>query len=205
MGQFGDGTGSAYGTGSLDTPAVLVSGDTITLNLVDDIQSAVIAIETLLAAMPEGVFASVQARLADLASRLTTLETPASSAEGTVVTDTLVNASSGAGTNLLTATSAFPAEVECSSAVVRVTVAFGTSNGLSGLSVGDPEEGHDVWAPQMGITTAPPSVSNRGQHTLRSRIYSLSGRDVILVGLGGNYDPTGQARVTTIARTSTTN
>ena len=196
MVQFGTGTGSDYGTGVLDTIATLTAGDIITRDFLHDVQTAVVAIQTVLAAVPEGLFASVQARIADAESRLTTLETPGpTSALVETITTTPVSAS--AGVAFLTATAAFPANTEAVFAVGKVTTAFGTSNGLTGIALGDASLGFDIWTPSMGIILN--AESNVGQQKIPDRVYNAVARDVRITALGGPFDATGGITITTYA------
>ena len=121
-----------------------------------------------------------------------------------VKTNVTVNASVGQAT--LTASNAFPAGTEALYAVAYVTTGFGTSNGLSAIALGDPSEGYDFWAASMGITLA--SVSNVGQHgggesSIEKRLFNNGARDILLTGLGGTFDATGQIKITTVSASLT--
>lgn len=117
-----------------------------------------------------------------------------------VKTNVTVNASAGQPT--LTASNAFPAGTEALYAVAHVPIAFGVTNGLSAIALGDPTEGYDLWCASMGITLA--AVSNVGQHggaedNIEKRLFNSAARDVLITGLGGNFDATGQIKITTVS------
>ena len=117
-----------------------------------------------------------------------------------VKTATTVNASAGVGA--LTASSAFPAGSAAWFAVGRVTTAFGTTNGLTGIALGDPDEGGEIWTASMGITLN--AISNVGQHQNRMpNLYNNAARDVLITALGGDFDATGQIKITTLSVTMT--
>ena len=101
------------------------------------------------------------------------------------------------GNSIITATGAFPAG-EALSAVGRIAIAFGTTNGLSSVKLGDSTEGDDIWAPSMGITLG--TESETGEHTIATRLFSTGAKDVIITAVDGNFDATGQIVITTRTR-----
>ena len=83
MAQIGAGLGTGY-PGTIDTAQTFQTGtplapdsDTrLDAEVVNDITAAIIAIQTILGALPQGAFGSVVARLVNIESRLSALEGP---------------------------------------------------------------------------------------------------------------------------------
>lgn len=124
MGQIGDNTGSAFGTGQLDLVG-LVAGDVITSANNNDIQKILIQIETILGATVYGAFGSVQDRLNDIDAQLTTL-----TAENFSVVDTAQGSlSAGVGVEADLMTLAIPA--------ATLAVGDGLEFGFTGLATLD--------------------------------------------------------------------
>jgi hypothetical protein len=137
-----------------------------------------------------------------ITSPATILQVTPDAVSGLAYVKTVTTVNSSAGVNFLTATSAFPAGSEALYAVASVSTAFGTSNGLANVSIGDPDEGFDYWADSMGITLA--AVSTVGQHQSNvPRLFNNAARDVIIGAIGGSFDATGQIKITTISATAT--
>lgn len=170
MVQFGTGTGSDYGTGVLDTKAVISSGDVITRNFLEDLQDAIIAIETLLGAAPENGFASVQLRLADL-----------------VKTETVAVAAT-AGESQRTATFSNAAGARIVGVTVEVTTGLGNGNGLTGFDVGNAVL-LEHWGTGVSIalsTTTSSADFQSGDQPLVAANY-----EVLITAIGGTFDGTG--------------
>ena len=74
MGTIGDGTGSDFGTGVLDTVGLVSPGGDITTANNNDLQQIAVQIQTVLGALVYGTFGSVQDRLNNIENRLAALE-----------------------------------------------------------------------------------------------------------------------------------
>lgn len=186
---LGAGTGSVYGTGSIDVKGTLADEDIITTEFLDDVQDAVVAIETLLGATPEGVVASVQARLdaieaaATAAAVATTYRTQG---QASAVLTTV------GGESVLTASSIIPSGVQVRGVFVEVDTTFGATNGLTGFHVGALGL-VDRWGNSIALTIG--TKTNFGSYRGDPYPRTTGTTDIILTAVGGDFDATGQATV----------
>ena len=112
-----------------------------------------------------------------------------------------VNASDGLPE--LKASLVFPAGGVPLGAVGRILVPFGTSNGLTGMSIGaEPQYGNDIWSPFIPVGPAN-TVSNAGTWRRPQEYNSPSGRDVVIAAQGGPFDATGSILITAFYYTAT--
>lgn len=110
-----------------------------------------------------------------------------------VISSLVVNAANN--TRQIEAPGLFPANHQPLWAGGFIVTSFGTSNGLTSVMLGDKREGEDFWSSGMGITAS--DSSNMGQSANRRPILAnTTPRDVIITGLGGDFDTTGQIRIT---------
>lgn len=106
---------------------------------------------------------------------------------------TTVNAAAG-GT--ITASNFIPAGSLVLALLTRVTTAFGVSNGLTSIDIGD---GTDVdrWGATQGI--ALDATSDLGDITIASPVYYPTATSIVITGNGGTgFDATGQIRLVLI-------
>ena len=106
-------------------------------------------------------------------------------------TDVTVNAVAGAG--VLQATNAAPLGYRIKAVLIRIDTAFGTSNGLQQIAVGD-ESLMDGWG-IVGITAG----LQTGQREMRrgDQPIAATSYTVLLAAIGGAYDVSGSCTVRT--------
>lgn len=111
---------------------------------------------------------------------------------------TTVSASAG-GT--ITATNLIPAGACVDGVVTRVTTAFGTSNGLTSISVGDGTTAN-LWSNNSGITLNTTTGSTAWLSSFTPGKLYTAATSVVITGNGGSgFDSTGVIRVTVFYHT----
>ena len=91
---------------------------------------------------------------------------------------------------------AFPIDTEARFAGGNVLVSFGTTRGLTGIQLVDPDEGAIWTTTPMGITAGSKSTTGQQQNRMY-RLINTTARSVVLIAIGGRFDATGTIRVTT--------
>lgn len=93
----------------------------------------------------------------------------------------------------LVATALAPAGARCMAVTLRNVVAWGTSNGLTGLDLGGFGQ-QDGWGKDLPLTL--PFASNPGYFTRGDEPIAVNGEDILLTPKGGAWGGTGSATVT---------
>ena len=111
---------------------------------------------------------------------------------------TVVTGNAVAGQRQITVPNAFPVGTEAIHAVGRITVPFGTSNGLTAIQLGDPDYSEQAWTASMGILLD--DISNVGMHQQGlPRLFNANARGILVTGIGGNFDAVGEVKITTLS------
>lgn len=91
-----------------------------------------------------------------------------------------------------TASNLIPAGSYVIGVTTRVTTAIGTGNGTTSMDIGDGSD-VDLFGNNVGITAG--STTDLSDHTANVGI-SATATDVVLTAVGGNFDGTGDVRIT---------
>lgn len=108
------------------------------------------------------------------------------------IVSTTVNASNGAGT--ISASNIIPAGAQVFGVTSRVTTGFGTSGGLTSISIGDGTTA-DLWSATTGITATTTTKSTNYKSTWVHGKFYPSATSVVITANGGNFDATGVIRI----------
>lgn len=122
------------------------------------------------------------------------VEEPDNTAQTVIAfTNNTVNASAAASE--ITCTSCIPAGSLVLGVTTRVTTAFGTTNGVSSLDIGDNTGGQAsrLWGNDTGITLG--TTTTIADFTVVNPAYYLTADNVVINANGGTFDATGQIRV----------
>ena len=95
--------------------------------------------------------------------------------------------------NPIVITNALPAGATIFAVTAQVLVNFGNSSGLTDIAIGDPNF-YDLWG-TIARDASSPTASRNFSANAMLHPYSAD-TDIILTGLGGNFDSTGQLEVT---------
>jgi hypothetical protein len=118
----------------------------------------------------------------------------ASGAGGVVTGTTEATVSAAAGTGLLTVPGMAPAGYRVLGVTTTITTAFGTSQGLSALLIGDNVLA-DRWANTAALTAG--SQTNQGHFQSGDCPIVTVAYSVLIAALGGRFDATGTLHLTT--------
>ena len=102
-----------------------------------------------------------------------------------------INSSNGAST--ISATNLIPAGTMVIGVTTRVTTAFGTSNGLTSITIGDSDTA-SLWGSSVPITLG--STTTMANFATVNPKYYTAAKNVVITANGGTFDATGQIRVT---------
>lgn len=105
--------------------------------------------------------------------------------------------SSSAGVSQLTLSSLIPTGARVHAVVIDVTTGFGTSNGLTGLQVGDNMNGFanlDRWGTGIALALGTKTTGNDFLGD-EQPIAKTGAADVLITALGGTFDATGALNV----------
>lgn len=130
------------------------------------------------------------AEMASLADGISILGTAFGSAANIKAATEELTGVSGAS---VSTTNLVPAGATLIGVVTRITGDLGTSNGTTGYNVGDGTDA-DRFGAITGTTEG--TTSDHGDFTADPRQWSASAQDVTLTAVGGNFDATGDIRVT---------
>lgn len=103
----------------------------------------------------------------------------------------IVDASTGAGTGVIQVPNLVPLGYRCKGVICKVNTAFGTSNGLTNILIGDATVG-DGWG-NIGIAAGLQTSQvdfRRGDQPIAATAYTI-----LLAAVGGTYDAVGQMAV----------
>lgn len=195
MAQLGSGSGSGYPS-TIDTTQVWVNGPNaapdsnarMDAELVNDFAAAIVALQTELGTNPSGAFASVAARLSQMAP----VPVAGGFYEGEVLSSSNVPA--------LVAANVVPVGARVKAVVCRVTTGFSTEHGLTAFHVGGMglENG---WGDTIGITLG---TETSGANFRRGDMpLATAPESIVFTALGGYFGSTGAIFLQVIYETYT--